>query len=314
MAFAIELLIQIAAFAAIVALVVIAIRVIEGRMTIRRRLDESGVSAPSAAAAPLLKENTVHHPVLRWVEDAFLNNAVERTKLRGDLIQAGFEHPAAPVWYVTIRFSMAIGLPVLFILFSALTGRTGGGPMAILMPLILSGLSLAAPRLFIAQRARARRTRIEHQFPDALDLMVVCVEAGLGLDAAFQRVGDEVARSHPEISHEFGVLSDELSAGRSRSDALKSMAVRLDVESIRAFVALLVQTEALGVSIAQGLRTYSSEMRETRFLNAEEKAMRIPVLMTVPLVACFMPVILVALLLPPAIDMIRTLLPALRGE
>ncbi|HKP80064.1 MAG TPA: type II secretion system F family protein, partial [Phenylobacterium sp.] len=77
--------------------------------------------------------------------------------------------------------------------------------------------------------------------------------------------------------------------------------------------ALLVQTEALGVSIAQGLRTYSAEMRETRFLKAEEKAMRIPVLMTMPLVACFMPVILVALLLPPAIDMIRTLLPGLKG-
>ena len=307
----IELLIQLAAFAAVVALVVILFRVIEGRVAIHRRLGDAD-DRPSLAA-PLLKRSTVDNPILRWVEDALLRNAVERSKLRADLVQAGFEHPTAPVWYVAIRFSLAIGLPILYILFGALTGRSSGGPFAILAPLALSGASLVAPRIFITQRARARRTAIEHQFPDALDLMVVCVEAGLGLDAAFQRVGSEVARSHPEISHEFEVLSDELSAGRSRADALKSMAVRLDVDTIRGFVALLVQTEALGVSIAQGLRTYSAEMRETRFLKAEEKAMRIPVLMTMPLVACFMPVILVALLLPPAIDMIRTLLPGLKG-
>jgi len=307
----IETLIQLAAFAAVVALVVILSRVVESQLAIRRRLGAADNSPGSTA--PLLKRNTVDNPILRWVEGAFLTNEVERSKLRGDLVQAGFEHPTAPVWYVAIRFSLAIGLPVLFILFSALTGRSSGGPSAILVPLALSAASLMAPRIFITQRARARRTRIEHQFPDALDLMVVCVEAGLGLDAAFQRVGDEVVRSHPEIAREFQVLSEELSAGRSRGDALKSMAVRLDVDTIRGFVALLVQTEALGVSIAQGLRTYSAEMRETRFLNAEEKAMRIPVLMTMPLVACFMPVILVALLLPAAIDAVRTILPALRG-
>jgi tight adherence protein C len=312
MSFLIEILIQLAAFAAVVALVVILFRIVEGQLAIRRRLADP--EGRPRSAAPLLKQSTVDHPVLRWVEDTLLNNGAERSKLRADLIQAGFEHPAAPVWYVAIRFSMAIGLPVLYILLAALTGRTSGGPAAILVPLALSGASLVGPRLFISQRRRARRTLIEHQFPDALDLMVVCVEAGLGLDAAFQRVGSEVERSHPEISHEFGVLSEELNAGRSRSDALKSMAVRLDVDTIRGFVALLVQTEALGVSIAQGLRTYSAEMRETRFLKAEEKAMRIPVLMTMPLVACFMPVILVALLLPPAIDMVRTLLPGMRGS
>jgi tight adherence protein C len=248
------------------------------------------------------------------VEGAFLASADERAKLRGDLAQAGFEHPSAPSAYVVIRFSMAIVLPMLFILVRFVLGAGESGPTTVLAPLVLSGASLVAPRIFISRRAKARRTNIEHQFPDALDLMVVCVEAGLGLDAAFIRVGEETARSHPQISHEFDLLSRELSAGRGRSEALRSMADRLDVESIKAFVALLVQTEALGVSVAQGLRTYSAEMRETRFLNAEEKAMRIPVLMTIPLVAFLMPVIVVALLLPSAIDMVRTLLPALKGQ
>ena len=313
MAQILTILVQVAIFAGVVAAVVILTRLAERQVDIRRRLGAVQVTATPARDS-LIKTNTVSHPVLRWIEDSFLNNALERDKLRRSLIQAGFEHPSAPVWYVAIRFGLAIGLPLLFIALTAASGRNGGGPLAIFGPLVLSGAGLVGPRLFINARASARRTKIEHQFPDALDLMVVCVEAGLGVDAAFQRVGEEVSRSHPEISHEFEVLSDELAAGRSRPDALKSMAVRLDVESIRAFVALLVQTEALGVSIAQGLRTYSAEMRESRFLAAEEKAMRIPVLMTIPLVACFMPVIVVALLLPPAIDTVRTLLPALRGQ
>ena len=144
--------------------------------------------------------------------------------------------------------------------------------------------------------------------------MVVCVEAGLGLEAAFVRVAAEVKESHPRIAEEFGRLSDELSAGRGRAEALRALADRLNVDSIRSFVALLIQTDLLGVSIGQSLRTYSAEMRESRFMKAEEKAMRIPVLMTLPIVACFMPVIIVALLLPPAIDVVRTLIPALSAN
>jgi tight adherence protein C len=166
------------------------------------------------------------------------------------------------------------------------------------------------PYVFVRRRAGDRRQRIEHEFPDALDLMVVCVEAGLGLEAAFIRVAREVTESHPRIGEEFGRLAEELGAGRGRADALRAMAVRVDVENINAFVALLIQSDALGVSIAQSLRTYSTEMREARFLKAEEKAMRIPVLMTMPIVVCFMPVVIVALLLPPAIDVVRILAPA----
>lgn len=304
-----EILVQVAVFVGVVAAAMVGSRILEGRLAVRRRLGAEGASGPSA---PLVKPNTVASPALAWVQESFLNNAGERDKLRRDLFQAGFTQSDAPARYVALRFSMAIGLPVLFVFLSNAAG-TPQGPFTLIAPMLLAGVGLVGPRLFINARATSRRQRIENQFPDALDLMVICVEAGLGIDAAFQRVGVEVANSHPEISRELAMLSEELGAGRGRSDALKSMAERLDVDSIRAFVALLIQTDALGVSIAQGLRTYSAEMRETRFLKAEEKAMRIPVLMTVPLVACFMPVIVVVLLLPPAIDMVRNLLPALRG-
>jgi tight adherence protein C len=179
---------------------------------------------------------------------------------------------------------------------------------------MLCFVGLIAPRSFIDRRAASRRTRLEFEFPDALDLMVVCVEAGLSLEAAFVRVGQEVDSSHPRIAQEFGRVSEELRAGRIRADALRAMSDRADVAGVRSFTNLLIQTEALGTSIAQTLRTYSVEMRDGRLLRAEEKALRIPVLMTVPLVACILPVIITSLLLPAIIDVVRTLLPALMAS
>src|SRR6185295_2650166 len=128
------------------------------------------------------------------------------------------------------------------------------------------------------------------------------------------RVGGEVGESHPRICEEFNIVSDELRAGRTRAEALRNLGDRTDVPAIRSFSALLIQTDTLGTSIAQTLRTYSQEMREDRFLKAEEKAMRIPVLMTIPLVACILPVVVAGLLLPPMIDMVRDMVPALQGR
>ena len=181
-------------------------------------------------------------------------------------------------------------------------------------PLVLCAVGLLAPSRFLANRAAARQTQLEYEFPDALDLMVVCVEAGLGLDAAFVRVGREIGNSHPRIAEEFGRVADQLRAGRARPDALRAMADRTGASSVKSFVALLIQTEALGSGIAQTLRIFSTEMRQTRFLKAEEKAMRIPVVMTVPLILCILPVIVTAALLPAMIDVVRVVLPAMSGH
>jgi len=304
------LILQVAVFGAVFVAALAAAQSISGMLAVRRRL---GQQTTLVQSEQLIRDERVRNPVLAWVGSALLTKDSDRAALRSDLTQAGFEHPAAPTIYVAIRFSLAIALPMLFIVYNALTPTPATGLARVLMPVLLSGAGLFAPRMFINARAKSRREAVEHQFPDALDLMVVCVEAGLGLDAAFVRVGQETRQSHPEISRELGRLSEELAAGRPRAEALRRMADRLNVETIRAFVALLIQTEALGVSAAQSLRTYSVEMRETRFVRAEEKALRIPVLMTIPLVACFMPVVVVALLLPTTIDIIRTLLPAMQG-
>jgi tight adherence protein C len=175
----------------------------------------------------------------------------------------------------------------------------------------LAGLYL--PSLLLRVRADRRQRDIINGFPDALDLMLVCVEAGLGMDSAFARVGMEMTESHPKLAEQFGAVVLELRAGRSHEDALRRMADRAGADEIRAFATLLIQSSKLGSSIAQTLRVYASEMREKRRLRAEEKAHRLPVLLSVPLVGCMLPVMIGVLMLPAAIRIIRTMVPALQG-
>ncbi len=310
-----DLAIQAFTFLAVFAVASMAQRAIGAQLAVRRRLGREEVEASHFSEGSVLRDEKVRNPFLLWVQSATAGGQAKETqKLRKDLSLAGFDQPSAPIWYVIARFSLAIGAPILLIGGLALAGRPLTGLAAFIFPLVICGLGLIAPKAVLDNRVNARREQLEHEFPDALDLMVVCVEAGLGLEAAFVRVAAEVKESHPRIAEEFGRLSDELSAGRGRAEALRALADRLNVDSIRSFVALLIQTDLLGVSIGQSLRTYSAEMRESRFMKAEEKAMRIPVLMTLPIVACFMPVIIVALLLPPAIDVVRTLIPALSAN
>lgn len=307
------IIIELLTFCFVVALSVAAFRVAQTQSNVNRRLHNSG-NREVGAKKTLVKSETVDNPFLQWVEaSTSLNDSKDRDQLRKRLSQAGFNSPTAPVFYVITRFSLAIGLPVALLSSQPLMSHPFTGTTLIAAALMSCFAGLIAPRSFVNNRVNARKVQIEQEFPDALDLLVVCVEAGLGMEAAFIRVGHEVRESHPRISEEFSRMAAELNAGRSRTDALRAMADRADVEQIRSFVALLIQTESLGVSIGQTLRTYSVEMREHRLLKAEEKALRIPVLMTIPLITCILPVIVTTALLPAIIDIVRQVVPALTG-
>lgn len=178
---------------------------------------------------------------------------------------------------------------------------------------VAAAMGLYIPSLFVRIRADRRQQAVVNAFPDALDLMLVCVEAGLGLEAAFSRVGMEMTSSHPLLAEQFGAVVLELRAGRSHEDALRRMADRAGTDDIRAFATLLIQSTKLGSSISQTLRVYASEMREKRRLRAEEKAHRLPVLISIPLVACMLPTMIGVLMLPAAIRVVRAVFPALHG-
>jgi tight adherence protein C len=287
------------------------------RQLSRRRLFEAAPSSAGEATLGSLRAERVESSWLKLV-----NSIEERglslvdTKdatLRQKLIAAGYSAPYAPRVYTLVRLVLVIGLPLLALLFFWLNGSSPSLVKLYFTLVIAAALGLYLPNIFIRARADRRQRALTNAFPDALDLMLVCVEAGLGLEAAFSRVGMEITSSHPLLAEQFGAVVLELRAGRSHEDALRRMADRVGVDDIRAFCTLLIQSTKLGSSISQTLRVYASEMREKRRMRAEEKAHRLPVLISIPLVACMLPTMIGVLMLPAVIRVVRSMLPAFHG-
>jgi tight adherence protein C len=312
-----RLLLLVLLFALVVAAAYFVAQAIGARQTMRRRLMEG---APAAHGTPTLGSLRNERVESSWLK---LVNTIEQrgislvdtrdAALRQRLIAAGFSATYAPRLYTLLRLALVIGLPVLVLFFFGLSGSSPSLLKLYLSLVIAAAMGLYVPALFVRARADRRQRELINGFPDALDLMLVCVEAGLGLEAAFSRVGMEMTSSHPLLAEQFGAVVLELRAGRSHDDALRRMADRSGVDDIRAFCTLLIQSTKLGSSIAQTLRTYASEMREKRRMRAEEKAHRLPVLISIPLVACMLPTMIGVLMLPAAIRVVRAVLPALHG-
>jgi tight adherence protein C len=303
-------------FAVVAVIVYFAAQMIAARQLTRRRLLEDG---PQVGSGNL----TMGSLRTERVESAWLTlvNSIEKSglslvdsqdeALRHRLASAGFTASHAPRVYTLVRLVMVIGLPILVFALFWITGSSPSIIKLYIFLIIAAALGLYLPSLFVRAKADRRQQDIINGFPDALDLMLVCVEAGLGLEAAFSRVGMEMTSSHPRLAEQFGAVVLELRAGRSHEDALRRMADRAGADEIRAFSTLLIQSTKLGSSIAQTLRTYASEMREKRRMRAEEKAHRLPVLISIPLVACMLPTMIGVLMLPAVIRVVRAIVPAL---
>ena len=233
--------------------------------------------------------------------------------LRSRMLAAGYRQEHAPRVYSLVRLVMVVALPVAAFSFLWASGSSPSTTKLYFIGVVAALLGLYLPNIWVRARADRRQREIINAFPDALDLMLVCVEAGLGLEAAFNRVGQEMTRSHPLLAEQLGAVVLEMRAGRSQEDALRRMADRAGADEIRAFTTLLIQSHKLGSSVAQTLRIYASEMRERRRMRAEEKAHKLPVLISIPLVVCMLPVMIGVLMLPAVIRTIRLIVPALSG-
>ena len=303
-------------FLVVVAFVLITATVVNTRLTMRRRLDER-LAPSSAGGGPSLRSiqtNDTWVRFINFIETRGLSLAdTKDDKLRRRMIAAGFSHPMAPRIFTLARLGMTLGLPIAYLLFSYASGKPPTLGKLYFFGIGLAVFGLYLPNLVISAKTDRRRTAVINGFPDSLDLMLVCVEAGLGLEAAFSRVGSEIVRSHPLLAEMLGTVVLEMRAGRSREDALRRMADRAQIDEIRAFTTLLIQSTKLGSSIGQTLRVYASEMREQRRLRAEEKAHRLPVLLSIPLVACMLPTMIGVLMLPAVIRVMRQIIPAMGG-
>lgn len=303
-------------FAIVAGLALVALATIRRRAGVRgelRSIAGSGGSASSAASLRHRRDDQWTRLVDR-IEKAGLNlTDTKADQLRDKMIAAGFESPSAPRIYTLVRLLLVIALPAIYVGLSLL----GGNELSYIKLYIFGSIAALAglfmPALYVQAKADRRREAIVNGFPDSLDLMLVCVEAGLGLEAALDRVGREMTISHPLVSLMLTTATLQLRAGASREVALRKMAEAARVDEIASFATLLIQSDKLGTSIATTLRIYASEMRERRRMRAEEKAHRIPVLISIPLVTCMLPVMIGVLMLPAAIRVVRQLLPAMSG-
>ncbi len=304
-------------FVVATSLLFVTIRAITNRQQILARLDK-GTAGSSAVDTGSLRISDAR--MNAW---ARLTDRIEKSGLSlGDsnakalqarMIAAGYRSPHAPKIYTLVRIILILALPTLFVLPQFGASEPKSILWLYIQGAVLALVGLAIPSLFITARADRRRQEMLNGFPDCLDLMLVCVEAGMGLEAALDRVGREMASSHPLVAEMLSQTTLELRAGASREEALRSMADRSGVDEIRAFATLLIQSDKLGSSIATTLRIYAAEMREKRRMRAEEKAHRLPVLLSIPLVACMLPVMIGVLMLPAVVRVIRELVPAMTG-
>jgi len=259
--------------------------------------DVTPVQSQEASPMAVLAERMAE-PINRLVPPS----AAEAAKLRKQLMQAGFRAHNAPQTYRAIQISSMGLLPLTVAAFYAVMAKPIGS--AVLPILLAFILGFFIPRFTLTQLIKRRKLRIQWGLPDALDLMVVCIEAGLGLNAAMVRVSEEIHEVHPDISQEFGLANLEIRVGRSREEALSNLAERTGVEDLSSLVSMLIQADRFGTSITRAIRVYSEALRTKRRQRAEQGAQMAAVKLLLPLAAFLFPTLFIAILGPAALNLL----------
>ncbi len=237
------------------------------------------------------------------------DNEWRRSQIRKLLVQAGYRRQTAVSVFLAAKLLLALGSVTIVALVYTLTGNFFQliTPLAILVILLVGGISFFLPDAFLQRRIAWRQLDFIEGFPDALDMLVVCVEAGLGLDSAIHRVASEIRISHPHLSSELALIPIEIRAGKSRREALQGLADRTGVDQVISLVTLLHQAEQFGTSVAASLRAYSDEMRTQRIQRAREKAAKLPVKLVFPIALFIFPALFLVVLGPAVIQLYDTM-------
>jgi tight adherence protein C len=268
---------------------------------IQRRLGELRAMPGMPVEAPSAYSETMVKSLKKLGKYAPAANR-EVGKIRGRLVSAGYRGSEAMAVFMGIRLGFSL------LLFLAMSLPILVRPN-VLIALGAAAIGYMAPGFVLARMAKKRQHRIRLSLPDALDLLVVSVEAGLGLDQAIQRVGEELAFAHPDLSDELRLVNLEMRAGSARTEALRHLADRTQVDDLGSLAAMLIQTDKFGTSVAQSLRVQSETLRTKRRQRAEEAAAKTGVKMVFPLVFCIFPAIWVVTIGPAAIKFVQVLFP-----
>jgi len=268
---------------------------------VKKSAEPNWVSRVVALTGPLAK---LSQPAEGW----------ENSQLRTRFINAGYRSANAPILFFAAKTLLAVALPGLMLIYFTIAVSALKPNIILVLLLVVAAFGYLLPNGILGRKIFTRKREIFESLPDAIDLVTVCVEAGLGLDAAIARVGEEIYMKSPILGEELHLVNLELRAGSSRERALRNLALRTGVEEIDALVAMLVQSDRFGTSVADSLRVYSDGLRIKRRLRAEEAAAKIATKLLFPLIFFIFPSLLLVLLGPAMIAIHRVLLPTLGGQ
>ena len=282
-------------------------RHVETRQELRHRLKKkpTGGATPPSSSTDRLK--SVTDKVANRAATYYQSTDPAGIKaLRLTLIRGGFFDPKAVGRYFAFRILLAIGglAAAIAVLRTGFFDPTPANQAIVCISLTLCGYYL--PRFYLNNRVSRVMSRNRLGFPDFLDLMVVCAEAGLSIEAALDRVGRELGPSYPELSTHLSIASLEMRAGNSMEEALKTFADRIGLEEVKAFATLLQQSKELGTSLSEALKIYSDEMRHKRLSAAEEKAYALPAKLSIPVTGFILPVVLLVAILPSVVRLVSS--------
>ena len=272
-----------------------------GAPSVAQSMTERLVDRVAHATKPLAKLSTP--------EEGF-----EGSALRRRFINAGIRNAAAPAAYFGAKTVLAVGLPLLtFVALTLFTHSAAKGNALLFWLLLAAAVGYYLPNLVLSRLIFLRQREIFENFPDALDLMTVCMEAGLGTEAALNRVADDMVHKSEVLSDEMRLVNLELRAGAPRERALRNLAIRTGVEEVDGFVSMIIQAERFGTSIAQSLRVHADMLRTRRRQKAEEAAAKIALKLLFPLIFFIFPSLMLVLMGPAMIQIYRVLLPTMAG-
>lgn len=300
-------------FALVFGVALLGLRLANGT-AIQGRLDAVGVSSDGQATGPapwMTKVVALAAPVAKL---SLPDDAAETSVIRVRFLNAGFRHPWAPIVFFAAKTSLAVGLPLAVFFGLSVSSSTFGSNTLLMYVLGAAGVGYYFPNMVLKNIIKRRQREVFESFPDALDLLTVCVEAGLGIDAALSRVAGEIGLKSRILSEELNLVTLELRAGSSKEKALRGLAVRTGVDDVDALVAMLIQAERFGTSISASLRVQSELLRTKRRQRAEEMAAKIALKLLFPLIFFIFPSLLVVLMGPAFIQIYRVLLPTFAGN
>lgn len=314
-----RLLLLILLFIIVVAVSMYAVRFISGA-AVRSRLRDLNRTTTAADGTPIQNsdEETAKKAVLSAARTiaqvAEPEGGWEKAPVRQRLVHAGIQRESGPV----VFFASKIVLGAVFFLVVIIAMQFGSSTTSFtriaVTAIVVGLLGYMLPDFVVSRLAQRRQRDIRRGLPDAADFLVVCVEAGTGLDAAFKRVAEEIQRHSPQLAQEMQWVTLEVRAGRDRESALRNLAERTGVEEILTLANMITQADRFGTSTADALRVYAEMLRTTRRQQAEEFAAKIPVKLLIPMIFCIFPALLVVVAGPAFISIARTLMPSISGR